>query len=155
MKQLLVVLMLGVAMFSCSDDKSDDDAVESSYKIYLDDVLLSEYSAGEGAVLMNGLLSFGNSDDCTIMMYNVPAVGKTVDLSLENWQKDNETNTMVEMLGSAFSAFPLNKASFFSGTLTRVSENKVEFEGIVKEQLISGTSHTCKGEVVFSEIIGY
>jgi len=138
-----------------------DDTTESSYKIYVDDALLTESTSASLSIIDGNLMggSKGNND-ITFYMGNVPEVGSTVDVDYTAYSDDLYNGGD----GSNFTTFSIignkidnvnpdaGKIEMFTGTVKRESKVKFVFEGTYYDHIISGSSlHDFHGEVIVGD----
>lgn len=151
MKKIALLLVLSISIIACNTAIEEVIEVipdQGSYKVYVDDEVISEHSP-EGSSIINGMIATGNQVDFLITVFNAPEIGETLDIDLEAFVEDITASPMVEISGTIIPY----QGKFFSGTITRVSKFKVEFDGIIKEELTQGTSHTCHGFVEVEAVI--
>jgi len=156
MKKIVAVLVLSLSMLACSSDDNPPTIEENNdghYKAYVDSNLVSEED--QDVSLINGTISISNSQNFGLLMYNVPAIGQTVNVSYTEWaiavDSGDMSKPMVKISGDFLGV--INEYSMFSGTITRVNEHKVTFIGTFKEELIAGSTHALEGEITIKYLI--
>jgi len=155
MKKIITIIVLSLSILACSSDdnpKLDDNSGEGHYKVYVDDNVVSEKAMKVS--MINGSISLSNSQNFGILIYNVPAIGQTVNVSYTEWalavDAGDVSKPMVKISGDFLGE--INEYSMFSGSITRVSKYKIIFSGTFNELLLSGNSHTMEGEIIIEVI---
>ena len=157
MKKLLVILVLSLAIISCSSDDNDNPTINQSpntsyYKVSVDGNIESECTEFSSPISMiNSLISTGNDIDFLLILFEVPAIGQTVTVDYMAWANavadPDSDEPMVKIAGDNILTNSPQEYYMYSGTITRVSEYKITFTGIFKELLVAGDSHTLEGEI--------
>lgn len=147
MKKLVFLLAIGLSFMACDkeisnpNDLLDQAPEQSSYKVIVDGEVFDEHSPN-GAMLINGWVSTGNKVDFTLTIFNAPEVGQTETIDYLTYTENVASNPMVQIMGDNV---PTGLAMFYSGTISRVTKYRIEFEGVFKELYVDGTEHTCEG----------
>ena len=146
MKKLVFLLAIGLSFMACDkeisnpDDLLDQAPEQASYKVSIDGVVIDEHSP-KSCGLIGGWVSTGNQVDFLLTIFNAPEVGKTETIDYVQYTENVAAYPMVEVSGDKVPGL----GKFFSGTITRVSKYRIEFQGVYKELLTEGTEHTCEG----------
>ena len=160
--KFLAVLLVVFNLTSCKkkDTPTIEEGGDAYYKVYIDGSLFSESPNDKHWGLINGDVSGGNDTDFGFTITNVPAIGQTVDVSYIDWANNVDyvannggtvTEPMVVISGNNIS---MNRASMFSGSITRISKYKITFTGTYKEEITQGASHDFNGEIGVESVIG-
>nr|NQU91418.1 hypothetical protein [Bacteroidota bacterium] len=143
---LAIAVLLGVLSVTITSCKKDDDdnpnppGTSGTYQLYMDNNLITEGTTDEVGMVANAV-TLSEGETISLLLSSVPlTVGETIDI--------DGSNCTVSITGKNLLLSDGSDELYFSidGSMTRVSDSKISFEGNCSA-LMGTSTHTFNGYV--------